>query len=250
MSPRISCRSGLLEFPPTGRPPSEIVAAPRARAGAGSMTPERWQKVKELFEAALELEPAQRASFLRRGDAYDEGVRREVESLLSSYEETPGFMETPPAENWSAAQHKLSAGQRFSHYEIASLVGEGGMGEVYAAYDTKLGRKVALKLLPPDFTGDPDRVRRFMREARAASSLNHPNILTVHEIGVEDSTHFIATELIDGVTLRRRMGGGASGSTRCSTWRRRRPPPWRRLTRRASSTATSSPRTSCCARTG
>jgi eukaryotic-like serine/threonine-protein kinase len=171
------------------------------------MTPERWQKVKELFEAALEVEPAQRASFLRRGDAYDEEVRREVESLLSSCEEAPGFMDGPAAAHWSAAQHKLSAGQRFSHYEIASLVGEGGMGEVYAAYDTELG-KVALKLLPPDFTGDPDRVKRFKREARAASSLNHPNILTVHEIGVADSTHFIATEFIDGVTLRRRMGEG------------------------------------------
>jgi serine/threonine-protein kinase len=172
------------------------------------MTPERWQKVKELFEAALELEPAQRASFLRRGDAYDDEVRREVESLLSSYEEAPGFMDAPAVEQWSAARRKLSAGQRFSHYEIDSLIGEGGMGEVYAAHDTKLGRKVALKLLPPDFTGDPDRVQRFMREARAASSLNHPNILTVHEIGVEDSTHFIATEFIDGVTLRRRIGDG------------------------------------------
>jgi serine/threonine-protein kinase len=171
------------------------------------MTPERWQRVKELFEAALELEPAQRASFLQSGE-HDEAVIREVESLLSSCEEATGFMNTPAAANWSAAQPKLSAGQRFNHYEIVSLVGEGGMGEVYAAHDTKLGRKVALKLLPPDFTGDPDRVQRFMREARAASQLNHPNILTVHEIGVADSTHFIATEFIDGVTLRRRMGEG------------------------------------------
>ncbi len=174
------------------------------------MIPERWQRVKELFEAALELEPAQRAPFLRGGGEYDEDVIREVESLLSSHEEAPGFMDKPAAANWSAARRKLSAGQRFSHYEIASLIGEGGMGEVYAAHDTKLGRKVALKLLPPDFTGDPDRVKRFMREARAASSLNHPNILTVHEIGVEDSTHFIATEFIDGVTLRRRMGEGGT----------------------------------------
>src|ERR1044072_1274042 len=193
---------------PAGRPPSEIVAAPRAWDGVGSMTPERWQKVKELFEAVLELEPAQRASFLQREDTYDEGIRQEVESLLSSCEEAPGFMGTPAIANWSAAPHKLSAGQRFSHYEIDSLVGEGGMGEVYAAFDTELGRKVALKLLPPDFTGDPDRVKRFVREARAASALNHPNILTVHEIGVADSTHFIATEFIDGVTLRRRMGEG------------------------------------------
>ncbi|HEX7334053.1 MAG TPA: protein kinase [Pyrinomonadaceae bacterium] len=174
-----------------------------------SVTPERWQRVKELFEAALELEPAQRAAFIRREGADDEGVKQEVESLLSSYEKAPSFMDTPAAENLSTAPHKLSAGQRFSHYEIVSQVGEGGMGEVYAAYDTKLGRKVALKFLRLDFTSDPNRVSRFVQEARAASALNHPNIITVHEIGQTDSAHYIATEFIEGVTLRQRISDGS-----------------------------------------
>ncbi|HEX5873867.1 MAG TPA: protein kinase [Pyrinomonadaceae bacterium] len=165
--------------------------------------------MKELFEAALELEPAQRPAFIQREGANDEDVKQEVESLLSSYEEAPSFMDTPATENLSVAPHKLSAGQRFSHYEIASFVGEGGMGEVYAAYDMKLGRKVALKFLPLDFTDDRNRVNRFVLEARAASALNHPNIITVHEIGQTDSTHYIATEFIDGVTLRRRMSEGS-----------------------------------------
>lgn len=173
------------------------------------MTPERWQRVKELFEAALELQPAQRPAFIQRESADDEGVKQEVESLLSSYEEASSFMDTPATENLSAAPHKLSAGQRFNHYEIASLIGKGGMGEVYAAYDTKLGRKVALKFLPLYFTGDPSRISRFVQEARAASALNHPNIITVHEIGQTDSTHYIATEFIDGVTLRQRMNEGS-----------------------------------------
>ncbi|HEU4509774.1 MAG TPA: protein kinase [Pyrinomonadaceae bacterium] len=161
--------------------------------------------MKELFEAALELEPAQRAAFIQREGAGDEGVKKEVESLLSSYEKAPSFMDTPAAENLSTAP-QLSAG-RFSHYEISSLIGQGGMGEVYAAYDTQLGRKVALKLLRLDFTTD-HRVNRFVQEARAASALNHPNIITVYEIGRTESAHYIATEFIEGITLRQRMKEG------------------------------------------
>src|SRR5260370_41902236 len=92
--------------------------------------------------------------------------------------------------------------EAISHYRILKKVGEGGMGEVYLAQDTRLDRKVALKLLPVGTTGDEDRFRRFQREAKAASALNHPNILTIYEIGEEDSLHFIATEFIEGVTLR------------------------------------------------
>src|SRR2546425_10632231 len=92
-----------------------------------------------------------------------------------------------------------------SHYRILSKLGAGGMGEVYLAEDTKLDRKVALKLLPTEFTQDADRVRRFIQEAKAASALNHPNIITIHEIGEEDGTHYIATEFIDGQTMRQQM---------------------------------------------
>src|SRR5437016_5183360 len=94
-----------------------------------------------------------------------------------------------------------------AHYRILSRLGAGGMGEVYLAEDTRLKRKVALKLLPPQFTADADRVRRFEQEAQAASALNHPNIITIYEIGEEQGTHYIATEFIDGPTLRGHLKG-------------------------------------------
>ena len=96
----------------------------------------------------------------------------------------------------------IAAGTRFERYEILRPLGKGGMGEVYLAEDTRLRRKVALKLLPAAFTGDEDRLRRFQQEARAASSLNHPGIITIHEIGEADGAHFLATEFVDGHTLR------------------------------------------------
>ena len=102
----------------------------------------------------------------------------------------------------------LISGTRLGRYEVRTQIGAGGMGEVYLAQDMNLGRRVALKLLPSEFTNDENRVRRFQQEARAASALNHPNILTIHEIGSENSTYFIATEYIEGRTLRAHMSGG------------------------------------------
>src|SRR5712691_2094600 len=99
----------------------------------------------------------------------------------------------------------LASGTKLGRYEIRSKIGEGGMGEVYLAQDTKLDRKVALKILPADVAAHPDRMKRFVQEAKAASALNHPNIITIHEIDETDSGHFIATEFIDGETLRERM---------------------------------------------
>ena len=108
---------------------------------------------------------------------------------------------------------ELATGESFSHYRIIAQLGAGGMGQVYLAQDMTLGRNVALKLLPPDFTRDKHRVRRFQQEARAASALNHPNIITIHEIGQAEERHFIATEFIDGETLRQHVRGPQSQTT-------------------------------------
>jgi eukaryotic-like serine/threonine-protein kinase len=173
------------------------------------VTPERWQQARELFKSALEREASERSAFLDEGCAGDESLRREVESLLSSLAQGSSFLETPayqivPDPQQSVAP-KLEVGQTLGGYEVLSRIGEGGMGEVYLARDIKLGRQVALKLLPAGFPNDEERLRRFEQEARAASALNHPNIVTIHEIRNADSTNFIATEFIDGVTLREHM---------------------------------------------
>ncbi|MCM3869937.1 MAG: serine/threonine-protein kinase, partial [Pyrinomonadaceae bacterium] len=161
------------------------------------------------FHAALEREPSQRSNFLAQVCEGDQPLRSEVESLLASHEGAENFIETPAsdvaANLLAGGQDKLALGQTVGRYEILTLLGSGGMGEVYLARDKSLGRQIALKLLPAQFTTNADRVRRFDREARAASALNHPNIVTIHEIGQFDSTHFIATEFIDGVTLRERL---------------------------------------------
>ncbi|MCM3903524.1 MAG: serine/threonine protein kinase, partial [Pyrinomonadaceae bacterium] len=175
------------------------------------MTPERWQQAKELFRSALEYEVEERPAFLKRACDADDGLRREVESLLGSFEESDSIIEGPVADAatalFSCDQAESLVGQRLSHFEIIALLGEGGMGTVYLARDTKLGRKVALKLLPTQFTRDADRLKRFEQEACAASALNHPSILTIYEIGETVGTHFIATEFIEGETLRERMTG-------------------------------------------
>ena len=173
------------------------------------MTPERWHQVNGLFHSALGREPAQRAAFLDQACDGDPELRKEVESLIGSHEDPDSFIDVPALE--AAAQSiaedptGFTAGQRIGHYKIISLLGSGGMGEVYLAQDSKLGRKVALKLLPASFTQVQERVRRFEQEARAASALNHPNILTIHEVDEVDGIHFIATEYIEGDTLRQRI---------------------------------------------
>jgi eukaryotic-like serine/threonine-protein kinase len=174
------------------------------------MRPENWQQLDELFHAALGCEPEERAVFLDDACAGDESLRKQVEVLLAAHEEAGSFIEDPAIEvearglatDQGSAETALATGEIVSHYRIISLLGSGGMGEVYLAQDTKLGREVALKLLPNHLTHDENRVRRFQQEARAASSLNHPNIVTIHEIGQADNRHFIATEYIDGLTLR------------------------------------------------
>ena len=162
-----------------------------------------WQRVKEIFEGALGRQGEERAAFLDRACDGDGEVREEVESLLRSYEVAGSFMESPAVAH---LEQKLTPGQRVKHYQIVNLIGEGGMGEVYLATDTILGRRVALKVLPAFVSKDPERLRRFTQEARAASRLSHPNVCVVHEIGeTDDGRPFIAMEYVEGMTLRQRM---------------------------------------------
>jgi eukaryotic-like serine/threonine-protein kinase len=175
------------------------------------MTTERWQQINDLYHDALGLDANQQATFLSQACAGDAALRDEVESLIASHDQAGSFISEPAlkvAARVLAEDRATSlVGRRFSHYRIESLLGVGGMGEVYLAEDTSLGRKVALKLLPEYFTRDAERLRRFEQEAHAASALNHPNILTIYEIGQVDGHHYMATEFIDGETLREHMAG-------------------------------------------
>jgi eukaryotic-like serine/threonine-protein kinase len=172
------------------------------------MTHERWQRVKEIFNTALQYSPDERVVFLSSACGDDDTLRREVESLLASHEREGDFMDSPAYEvgaQMLTDDPELAPGQAIGYYEIVSILGKGGMGEVYLAEDTRLRRKVALKFLPREFTMDDERLRRFEQEARAASALNHPNILTIHEVGKADGRRFMVTEFIDGQTLRHRL---------------------------------------------
>jgi len=176
------------------------------------MQSERWQQVKEVLFAASELEAGKRAAFLDAACKGDPELRREVEELLVSHDRAGGFFERPlldgVAEMVAEDKDRAMAGKTLGHYKVLSLLGAGGMGDVYLAEDALLGRKVALKLLPPHYTRDQNRLHRLKQEARAASAFNHPNILTIHEIGDVDGLHFIATEFIEGETLGQRMKTG------------------------------------------
>src|SRR5215471_18955543 len=152
----------------------------------------QWENLKELFHAALALPPHERASYLENASGGNVALRQAVESLLKSHEET-NFVDVPAyqaAAAMLADDGELKGGHRVAHYRIVSLVGQGGMGRVYQAEDTKLHRRVALKFLSKNFTKDHERLRRFEQEARAASALNHPNILTIYEIGEAESYRF------------------------------------------------------------
>jgi serine/threonine protein kinase/predicted negative regulator of RcsB-dependent stress response len=176
---------------------------------------ERWQQVERLYHAALERGAEGRAVFLAEASAGDEELRREVESLLAYEAEAETFIESPALE--VAAQlmaegqgaTAVAAGQTIKHYRVISPLGAGGMGEVYLASDTRLGRKVALKFLPALFTQDKRHLRRFEQEARAVAALSHPNVCTIHEV-VEtgEGRHCIVMEHVEGVTLRERIAEG------------------------------------------
>src|SRR5213080_4333913 len=170
------------------------------------MTPERWQQVEEVLQAALDRPPHERASFLNEACSTDEELRQEASSLIDAYDEAGDFIEEPAiahdAHVLISNHQQNNIGREIGPYQIIERLGAGGMGEVYLAQDRRLDRQVALKILPAYFVSDEARLRRFQTEARAASALNHPNILTIYEVGEFDGLHFIATEFIEGQTIR------------------------------------------------
>ena len=166
----------------------------------------RLKQIEEIYHAALEIPLEKREVFFKESCGADENLRREVESLLAFENSFDDFIDAPPeslaAEIFAEKDRQIDfTDEEIGHYKVMRLLGKGGMGAVYLAADTKLDRRVALKILPPEFSRDKDRMSRFVREAKSASALNHPNIITIHEIGEADGTHFIATEFIDGKTL-------------------------------------------------
>src|SRR6266700_7214729 len=176
------------------------------------MTPARLQTIEEIFRAALDQEPDRISAFLDTACEGDEPLRRKVEALLASHQRAGSFIETSAVslatriiEN---GQADLLVGRTIGHYKLSERIGTGGMGDVYLATDIVAGRKAALKLLPSRFTGDAERLKRFQQEAQAVVGLNHPNIVTVYEIGEDHSIHYIASELIEGETLRDRQTRG------------------------------------------
>ena len=170
---------------------------------------DHWATVKRIHQSALDIDPSERATFVDESCGTDETLRREVESLLTYASEAESFLErpavdiapTPPGES----QEATLVGRTLSHYQVLSLLGAGGMGEVYLARDPRLDRTVALKILPGELAADADRMQRFTREAKAASALNHPNVATIHDVGESDGISFIVMEHVEGETLLARI---------------------------------------------
>src|SRR5213592_2028947 len=173
------------------------------------MTPARFETIEQIYRDALAQQPDQISAFLDNACEGDAALRHKVEALLSSRQQADGFIESSAvslaAKLIQNGHGQSLVGYTIGHYKICESIGAGGMGEVYLATDVKAGRRAALKLLPLRFTGDAERLKRFEQEARAVVGLNHPNVVTVYEIGEQNSIHYIASELIEGETLRDRL---------------------------------------------
>jgi len=176
------------------------------------MKAERWRDVEQLYHAALERDPRDRSRFLQQV-CPDEQLRGEVESLLGCEEQAGGFLEVPAleltAEALAEGRTRSMLGRVVGSYRIVGFLGAGGMGEVYRAQDSRIGRDVAIKVMPPALAIEPERLKCFEQEARAVGALNHPNILTIHDIGIQDHAPYVVYELLEGETLRERLGHGA-----------------------------------------
>jgi serine/threonine protein kinase len=177
----------------------------------GQAAVDHWTAVKRIHQGALDVPPSERAAFVAESCGGDETVLRDVQSLLSHEADAESFLERPaldvaPGPPGEGHQPTL-VGTTLNHYHVLSLLGAGGMGEVYLARDRRLDRTVALKILPVDLARDPERMQRFEREARAASALNHPNVATIHDVGESDGLHFIVMEHVEGETIAARIAG-------------------------------------------
>src|ERR1700678_3734947 len=167
------------------------------------MTPERWQQIRGVLEGGLELAPDERSPFLQRNCSSDPSLRQEVETLLASSPDVrSSFLQSSPL------RVTLTPGTKLGDYEVKSLLGSGGMGEVYRARDSRLGRDVAIKVLPSLLSTDSERLRRFEQEARAAAALNHPNILAVFQMGTYEGAPYLVSELLERETLREHLKRG------------------------------------------
>src|SRR5262245_46210756 len=171
------------------------------------MTPEHWKQIKDVFQSLVECAPSDRAARLDEVCAGDAELRRELELLLKSDEEARSFLEIPPVRIPHQSMNQPLVGRTIGPYQVVSLLGRGGMGEVYQARDSRLDRTGALKILPADVAEDPERMKRFVIEAKAASALSHPSVATIYDIGENDGITFIAMEYVEGQTLEERMNG-------------------------------------------
>lgn len=174
-------------------------------ANERQVTRERWQKIEECYHSALGKEKGQRAEYLRKACAGDDVLRREVESLLAQERGNNGFLETPALE---AAARMLSKGRgqsligrQIGSYQILSLLGAGGMGEVYRARDSRLDRDVALKVLPAGLLSDEAARRRFRKEALALAKLSHSHIAVIHDVGEQEGADYLVMECVPGQSL-------------------------------------------------
>jgi len=180
------------------------------------VNPERWGQIKRICDAALELNPSQRGSFLQEACVGDQSLRQEVESLLARQSQAEGFLETPALEEAarSLAKDQNSAvdadlvGCTLHHYRITSRIGAGGMGVVYRAEDTLLHRSVAVKVLPETFARDAERLKRFKREAQVLAALNHPNVASIYGLEEVNGRRVLVLELVEGGTLEERLKEG------------------------------------------
>src|SRR5436190_20553221 len=164
-----------------------------------------WQHAQQLFDAALQHPPEKRQEFLEQACGSNQELRREVESLLAAHDESSSFMAKPALAGLAEVVHHATSrfrpGDTLGVYKVLAWVGSGGMGEVYRAQDTRLKREVALKVLPQAFAADRERLHRFEQEARAAAALNHPSIVSVHDMGTADGSPYIVAELLEGQNL-------------------------------------------------